>query len=155
VQRPQQPGPAGEGCGGEEGDDQDGSLMNKHLDQVRNVVDKAKAFIRPGPRPHTLVRQMVEEQGRWNDLFSTKLIETLERVARLDDGEKQLRLECMERIAAVEDLAKRMRLDLAEKLAALEEARAPRACQAWVWASSLTALLVGLCALVLSLRGLR
>jgi hypothetical protein len=163
VQLPQQPGPAGEGCGCEEGDaqegkglqGQDGSLMNKHLDQVRNVVDKAKAFMKPGPRPHTLVKQMVEEQGRWNDLFSTKLIETLERVARLGDGEKQLRLECMERIAAVEDLSKRMRLDLAEKLAALEEARAPRERQAWVWACSLTALLVGLCALVLSLRGLR
>jgi hypothetical protein len=129
--------------------------MNKHLDQVRNVVDKAKAFIKPRPRPHKLVKQMVEEQGRWNDLFSTKLIEALEKVARLDDGERQLRLECMERIAAVEDLAKRMRLELAEKLVALEEVRAPRARQAWVWACSLTALLAGLSALLISLRGLR
>jgi hypothetical protein len=129
--------------------------MNIHFDRVRNFVSKAKALINPGPRPHTLIRQMVAEQSQWNDLFSTKLIEVLDRVAALHEGEKQFRLECIDRIAAAEDLARRLRLELSEKLAALEEIRNPRPHQFWIWVCSLTALLLGLSALLISLRGFR
>jgi hypothetical protein len=98
---------------------------------------------------------MVVEQARWNDLFSTKLIEALEKVAKLDEEEKRLRLECTEKIAEVEDEVKRVRLELAGRVATLEAARAgPRLRQRWIWACSIAALLLALSALVISLRGL-
>ena len=50
--------------------------MNKHVDRLLNAF-------KPGPRPHMLVKQMMQEQERWNDLFSTKLIEALEKIAAL------------------------------------------------------------------------
>ncbi len=119
-------------------------------------MDKAKALVKRGPPPQTLLKQMVAEQARWNDLFSTKLIEALEKVATLDEGERRLRLECTERITEVEDKVKRTRLELSERVAALEAARVgPRLRQRWIWACSLGALLLALSALVISLRGLR
>jgi len=122
--------------------------MNKHLDRL------LKAF-KPGPGPHTLVKEMVAEQGHWNDLFSTKLIEALERVDALSEKERKLRLECTERIAAVEELARRLNRELTEKVATLEEVRTPSSRQLWIWACSLAALLSGVSALAISLRGLR
>lgn len=122
--------------------------MNKHLDRLLSAF-------KPGPRPHTLVKQMVEEQGRWNDLFSTKLIEVLNRVDASDERERQFRLECKEKIAAVEDIATRLRLEIDGKLSAREEARAPQQHNFWICACSLFALLFGLAALAVSLRGFR
>ena len=122
--------------------------MNKHLDRLMTAF-------KPGPRPHTLVKQMVAEQGRWNDLFSTKLIEVLGNVAALNERERQFQLECTERIVAVENLAKRLSPELTEKVAALEEVRTPRPRQLWIWACSLAAFLFGLSALVISLGGFR
>jgi hypothetical protein len=121
--------------------------MNKHLDRL------LRAF-KPGPRPHALVKQMVEEQGRWNDLFSTKLIEVLDRVDASDERESQFRLECTQRIGAVEDIAKLLRLEIDNQASALQQARAPHQPTIGIWACSLLALLFGLAALAISLRGL-
>jgi hypothetical protein len=134
--------------------------MNKHLDRIvnasKNALDKAKTLVKPGPHPQTLVKQMVAEQARWNDLFSTKLIEALEKVETLDEKEGQLRRDCTEKIAEVEDKARNSRVELTKRVAALEAAgEGPRLRQRWIWACSLAALLLALSALVISLRGLR
>jgi hypothetical protein len=118
--------------------------------------DRVKAIFVPGPKPRALIKQMLAEQDHWNDLFSTKLIEAIERVAALNEEGRQLRLEFTERIVELESLVKRARVELTEKVAALESERTnPRYTQWWLWACSLAALLLGLGALVISLRGIR
>jgi hypothetical protein len=118
--------------------------------------DKVKAIFTPGPKPRTLIKQMLAEQDHWNDLFSTKLIEAMDKLAALNEEERQLRLELTERIAELEGLVKRSRLELTEKVAVLESERTHPQCTHWgLWVCSLAALLFGLSALVISLRGIR
>jgi hypothetical protein len=118
--------------------------------------DKLKAILTPGPKPRALTKQMLAEQDHWNDLFSTKLIEAMDKVVALNEEERQLRLEFTERIAELESLVKSSRLELTEKIATLEAERTnPRYTQWWLWVCSLAAMLLGLSALVISLRGIR
>jgi hypothetical protein len=42
---------------------------------VHGLLDKMP---KPGFRPHALIKQVVAKHGHYNDLFSTKLIETSE-----------------------------------------------------------------------------
>jgi hypothetical protein len=137
--------------------------MNNAEDDTRTTnsmperfKDRVKAIFASGPKPRALIKQMLAEQDHWNDLFSTKLIEAIETVAALNEERRQLRLEFTERISELERLVKRARVELTEKVAALESERTnPRYTQWWLWVCSLAALLLGLSALVISLRGIR